>query len=88
MTYPIETRAEASITKRLLRRRTNEALEMHHCNTLRDRIRNEDIRNACEMDHEMARNQRADVNRMTDNRLAKIAKNRKHLQATWAASKR
>jgi len=44
--------------------------------TLRDRIRNEDIRDIREIQ---------DVNWSDDNRLAKIAKHEKHLQIIWSS---
>jgi len=49
MTYAVETRAETSITKGLLGTTETRTLNCITSNALRDTIRNEDIRNICEI---------------------------------------
>jgi hypothetical protein len=49
MTRVIETKAETSITKRLLRTMEMRTFRGAPLATRRDRIRNEDIRNSCEI---------------------------------------
>jgi len=49
MTYAVETRAETSITKGLLGTTETRTLSCITSNALRDTIRNEDIRNICEI---------------------------------------
>ena len=49
MTYAVETRAETRITKRLLRTTEIKTLRQIIGCTLRDRVRNDDIKQRCKM---------------------------------------
>lgn len=83
MTYAIETRAENTITKRLLRTTEMRTLRSIAGYTLYDQKRSEEIREICEIQDVVrwARNRRREwrdhVNRMPDDRLAKIVKDKR-----------
>lgn len=83
MTYAIETRAENTTTKRLLRTTEMRTLRSMSGFTLLDRKRNEEVREMCEVQDVVrwARGRRREwrdhVNRMPNDRLAKIAKDKK-----------
>ncbi|XP_044760217.1 uncharacterized protein LOC123317675 [Coccinella septempunctata] len=80
MTYAIETRAENTATKRLLRTTEMRALRSIAGYALLDRKRNEEIREICDIQdvvrwaRKRRRAWRDHVDRMSDERLAKIAK--------------
>jgi len=82
MTYAIETRAETSIIKRLLKTREMRILR-YNTGNIRDRILDRDTRNICEMQDVIRwirirrRAWRDHVNGMDDNQLAKITENGK-----------
>ncbi|XP_055385812.1 uncharacterized protein LOC129614885 [Condylostylus longicornis] len=81
MTYAVETRADTAKTEQILRRTEMKTLRQICGYTLRDKIRNEDIRSTCEIQDVVRwtrcrrRNWRDHVNRMSENRIAKIAMN-------------
>lgn len=83
LTYAVETRAENTITKRLLRTAEMRILRSIAGYTLFDHKRNEEIREICDIQDVVrwARNRRREwrdhVDRMSDDRLAKIAKEKK-----------
>lgn len=83
MTYAMEMRTKTTATKRLLRTAEMRILKCITGNTLRDRIRNEDICNTCKIQDVIRwarmrrRTWRYHVEKMDDSRLAKIAKNGK-----------
>ncbi|XP_056641765.1 uncharacterized protein LOC130448413 [Diorhabda sublineata] len=80
MTYAIEMRAETATTKRILRTTEMKTLRSITGKTLRDRIRSNEIRRMCDVPDivRWARTRRRawrdHVNRMNNDRLAKIAK--------------
>mgnify|MGYP006948248671 FL=1 len=83
MTYAIETRAETAATKKLLRTTEMKTLRSIAGYTLRDRKRNELIREQCNIQdivrwsRQRRREWRDHVNRMDDEKLAKIAMSEK-----------
>jgi hypothetical protein len=74
MTYGAETRAETSISKRLLRTNEMKIIRTIIGHSLRDRKRSIEIREECKDNYIVCR-------RMTEDRLAKIARNYK--LPTW-----
>lgn len=81
MTYGAETRAETSLTKRMLRTTEMKTLRTITGYTLKDRQRSTDIRNKCQTDdvvrwiRKRRREWNQHVNRMSPDRLAKIVRN-------------
>ncbi|XP_045462678.1 uncharacterized protein LOC123672567 [Harmonia axyridis] len=83
MTYAVETRAENTVTKRLLRTTEMRALRSIAGYTLLNRKRNEEIREISDIQdvvrwaRKRRRAWRDHVDRMSDDRLAKIAQEEK-----------
>ncbi|XP_055389934.1 uncharacterized protein LOC129618927 [Condylostylus longicornis] len=81
LTYALECRADTSTTKQLLRTTEMRTLRQITGKTLRDRIRSADIRKQCDVQdvvrwaRRRRRGWREHVERMDENRLAKIAYN-------------
>ena len=85
MAYAGETRAETAVTKRLLRTGEMKTLRAITGHSLRDHRRNDEIRQQCEVEDVVRwirtrrRGWRDHVDRMADDRIAKIAKNSRPL---------
>lgn len=83
MTYAVETRADTSKTKHLLRKTEMRVLRTITGKTLRDRIRSETIRETCKVQDivRWTRQRRRDwnehVSRMDNNRIARMARDGK-----------